>query len=112
SLTMASMASAGPGDGGGGPERKPQAGRQPLAPNGHRAKVVITDYDFGDAKIERAIIEGAGFDLLPAQCKSEEDVIAVARDADAVMCQYCPVGKRAIEAFSHCQVIARCGTGV
>jgi D-3-phosphoglycerate dehydrogenase len=75
-------------------------------------KIVVLDYDFGDVDIERSIIEGAGFKLAPAQCKSEDDVIAAAHDAYGVLCQYAPVGARAIDAFEHCQVIARYGTGV
>ena len=43
----------------------------------HNIKVVVLDYDFGDVDIERAIIEGAGFELVPAQCKSEDEVIDV-----------------------------------
>jgi D-3-phosphoglycerate dehydrogenase / 2-oxoglutarate reductase len=74
--------------------------------------VVITDYDYGNVDIERAIIEGAGLDLVAAQCKSEDDVIDVARDANAVIAQYAHVGARAINAFTRCRVIARYGTGV
>jgi dihydroxy-acid dehydratase len=75
-------------------------------------KIVVLDYDFGEVDIERSIIEGAGFELAPAQCKSEDDVIAAAHDAYGVLCQYAPVGARAIESFEHCRVIARYGTGV
>jgi D-3-phosphoglycerate dehydrogenase / 2-oxoglutarate reductase len=74
--------------------------------------VVITDYDYDDIDIERGIVEGAGFDLVAAQCKTEDDVISVARDAEAVIAQYAPVQARAIEAFNRCRVIARYGTGV
>jgi len=74
--------------------------------------VVITDYDYGNVDIERAIIEGAGLDLVAAQCKSEDDVIDVARDAHAVIAQYAHVGARAINAFTRCRIIARYGTGV
>jgi dihydroxy-acid dehydratase len=77
-----------------------------------RARVVIADYDFGDVEVERRIIEGAGFELVPAQCKSEDELICVASDADAVIAQYARVGRRAIESFSRCRVIARYGTGV
>src|SRR5262245_41223315 len=77
-----------------------------------RGRVVIADYDFGNADIERHIIEAAGFQLDPRQCKSEDDVIAAARDADGVITQYARVGARAIEAFRRCRVIARYGTGV
>jgi dihydroxy-acid dehydratase len=75
-------------------------------------RVVIADYDFGDVAIERGIIEGAGFELVAAQCKSEEELISVARDADGVVTQYARVGARAIGAFTRCRVIARYGTGV
>ena len=47
-----------------------------------KCSVVITDYDYDDVGIERAIIEGAGFELVAAQCKTEDDVIGVARDGD------------------------------
>jgi D-3-phosphoglycerate dehydrogenase len=74
--------------------------------------VLIADYDFGDVDIERAIIERAGFRLQPAQCKSEDEVIAAGRDADGIITQYARVGARAIGAFTRCRVIARYGTGV
>ncbi|MBU8900587.1 C-terminal binding protein [Corallococcus sp. H22C18031201] len=79
-----------------------------------RAKgtILIADSDFGDADIERAIIEGAGFRLAAAQCKSEDEVIANGRDAEGVLTQYARVGARAIQAFTRCRVIARYGTGV
>ena len=81
-------------------------------PAGGRQTVVIADYDYGDVDIERIIIEGAGLELVAAQCKTEDDVIAVAGDAHAVIAQYAPVGAKAIDAFKHCRVIARYGTGV
>jgi dihydroxy-acid dehydratase len=90
----------------------------PVVPDGHppgafrNIKVVVLDHDFGEVDIERSIIEGAGFQLASAQCKSEDDVIAAAHDAYGVLCQYAPVGARAIESFQHCAVIARYGTGV
>jgi D-3-phosphoglycerate dehydrogenase / 2-oxoglutarate reductase len=74
--------------------------------------VVIADYDYGDVSIERAIIEGAGLRLTAAQCKTEDEVIDVARDADAIIAQYATVGAKAIAALTRCQVIARYGTGV
>jgi dihydroxy-acid dehydratase len=74
--------------------------------------VVVADYDFGDVNVERAIIEGAGFELVAAQCKTEAEVIEVARDADAVITQYARVSARAMDAFTRCRVVARYGTGV
>jgi D-3-phosphoglycerate dehydrogenase len=81
-------------------------------PGSERQLVVIADYDYGDVDIERVIIEGAGLELTAAQCKTEDDVIAVARDARAVITQYAPVGAQVIDALPRCRVIARYGTGV
>jgi D-3-phosphoglycerate dehydrogenase / 2-oxoglutarate reductase len=77
-----------------------------------KGTILIADYDFGDVSIEHAIIEGAGFKIVAAQCKSEDEVIEHGRDADGVLIQYAPIGARAINAFTRCRVIARYGTGV
>jgi D-3-phosphoglycerate dehydrogenase len=77
-----------------------------------KPKVVIADYDFGDVAIEQSIISDAGFELIATHCKSEDDVIAAASNADAVLTQYAEVGKRAIDSFTRCKVIARYGIGV
>lgn len=74
--------------------------------------VVIADYDYGDVAIERAIVEGAGLRLTAAQCKTEDELIDVAADADAIIAQYATVGAKAIGALTRCRVIARYGTGV
>ncbi|MFI5614065.1 C-terminal binding protein [Amycolatopsis sp. NPDC051903] len=74
--------------------------------------VVVIDYDYGDVDIERAIVEDAGLRLVAADCKTEDEVIAVAEDADAIIVQYATVGAKAINAFTRCKVIARYGTGV
>ena len=76
------------------------------------AKVVIADSDYGDVDIERAIIEEAGFELIAAQCKTEDEVIEVARDAAAVVTQYAAITARVIAELRECRVIARYGTGV
>src|SRR5262245_37123176 len=77
-----------------------------------KPRVVIADYDYGDVDIERSILTGAGFELVAAQSKTEDEVIAVASDADAVLTQYAEIGKRAIDNFKRCKIIARYGTGV
>ena len=81
-------------------------------PVGDKLKVVISDYDFGECDIERRLIEGAGFALVPAQAKSEDELSAVVRDAAAVMVQYAHVGAKTIAQMERCRVIARYGVGV
>jgi D-3-phosphoglycerate dehydrogenase len=77
-----------------------------------RETVVIADYDYGDVDIERAIIEEAGFELVAAQCKTEDEVIEAAHAAAAVVAQYATISARVIAELTHCRVIARYGTGV
>lgn len=77
-----------------------------------KLEVVISDYDFREVDVERAEIEGAGFKLVACQCKSEDELIEVARDAAAIITQYARVGKKTINALRACKVIARYGVGV
>jgi D-3-phosphoglycerate dehydrogenase len=77
-----------------------------------RFKVVITDFDYGDNDIERAILEPVGAEVVALQAKSEDDLLAVMPDCDAVMNQYARVGRKAIAAMHRCKVIARYGVGV
>ncbi|MFF4693809.1 C-terminal binding protein [Streptomyces sp. NPDC001307] len=74
--------------------------------------ILIADFDFGDVDIEREIVEGAGLQLIAAQCKNEDEVIDKGREAGGVLTQYARVGSRAIHAVTRCRVIARYGTGV
>ncbi len=77
-----------------------------------KAKVVITDYGFNDIDRERRLIEGAGHDLVSFQCKSEEEVIEAASDADALLVQYAPLTGSVLDRLSRCKVIVRYGIGV
>lgn len=77
-----------------------------------RFKVVITDFDYGDNDVERAILEPIGAEVVALQAKSEVDLIPHMGDCDAVMNQYERVGAKAIAAMKRCKVIARYGVGV
>jgi D-3-phosphoglycerate dehydrogenase len=77
-----------------------------------KRRVLVADYDYGDTAIERRIVEDAGMELAAAQCKSEQEVIDAAQDADAILTQYAEVRAKAIEALPRLAVIARYGTGV
>ncbi|MEU7869167.1 C-terminal binding protein [Dactylosporangium sp. NPDC049140] len=77
-----------------------------------RGTIMIADSDFGDADIERAIIEEAGFALDVRQCKSEEEVIRYGRGAGGILTQYAHIGAAAMDQLPDVRVIARYGTGV
>jgi D-3-phosphoglycerate dehydrogenase / 2-oxoglutarate reductase len=73
---------------------------------------VITDFDYGDNDIERAILEPAGIKVIALQAKSEDELLEVASHCDAMMNQYARIGAKTIAAMTRCKVIARYGVGV
>lgn len=75
-------------------------------------KIVITDSGFGNILPETAAITGAGYELVSAQCKTAEEVIAAAADADGIIVQWAPITATVIQALSRCKVIVRYGIGV
>jgi D-3-phosphoglycerate dehydrogenase len=81
-------------------------------PRADRPKVVITDYDFGDVDVERAILEAAGAEIIALQSKSEDDLLVAAADCAAMINQYARIGAQTIGAMGKCEVIARYGVGV
>nr|WP_221380660.1 C-terminal binding protein [Actinoplanes polyasparticus] len=72
--------------------------------------VVITDCDHGDVDRERALLEPR-FGLTVADCRTEDDVLAVAAEADAVICQYAPITDRVLAGLQRCRVVVRYGVG-
>jgi D-3-phosphoglycerate dehydrogenase / 2-oxoglutarate reductase len=78
-----------------------------------RFKVVVTDYVFPTLDPERTILGEAGAELIAAQCKSPEEVIALARGADAMLnTYYKPVDGAVMDAMPGCRIIVRYGIGV
>lgn len=50
--------------------------------------------------------------LIPAQCTTEDGLIAAARKADALIHEYYPITRREIEALDRCRVISHHGIGL
>lgn len=75
-------------------------------------KVLITDHGFQNVETEKRIITESGHELVIAQCRTEEDLLKVAPDADALLVQWAPVTERVIAAMDACKVIVRYGIGV
>jgi D-3-phosphoglycerate dehydrogenase len=74
--------------------------------------VAITDYVFPSLEPERAVLAPLGVDLRPQQCRTEEELIALAQDADAVLNCYAKITAHVIEKLGNCKIIARYGIGV
>ncbi|WP_261133485.1 C-terminal binding protein [Bacillus sp. Marseille-Q3570] len=75
-------------------------------------KVVVTDWEYEDLEYERSILEDVRFELIGAQCRTEEEVIEACRDADALINQYAPLSKHVLDGLEKCKVITRYGVGV
>jgi D-3-phosphoglycerate dehydrogenase len=74
-------------------------------------RALITDYDFPDLALEREVFSTGGVDLIEAQCKSEDDLIAAARECDALLLQYAPVTDRVLAALPRIGLVSRYGAG-
>jgi D-3-phosphoglycerate dehydrogenase len=81
--------------------------------NDPRFKVVHTDAP-PDAPLEaeRRQLARVGAILTSSQCHTEDDVIHLAHDADAILNATAPITRRVIRTLERCQLIVRYGIGV
>jgi D-3-phosphoglycerate dehydrogenase len=76
-------------------------------------KIVIIDSNLGAIELERGVASGYGFEIdKPKQCVTEDDVVSVVRDADAIVVQYAPVTARVLDAAPKVRVVSEYGVGV
>jgi D-3-phosphoglycerate dehydrogenase / 2-oxoglutarate reductase len=77
-------------------------------------KVLLTDYEFEHLQYEEEVFQESGLDIefIKDQCKTEEEVIEMAKEADAILNQYAPISRRVIESLEKTKVISRYGVGV
>ena len=75
-------------------------------------RVVVTDADYGALDIEAELLAAAGHELRTAQCRTPEEVVAAAQDADAVLVQYAPITAEVFEALPRLRLVSRYGVGV
>jgi D-3-phosphoglycerate dehydrogenase len=74
-------------------------------------RTVITDHGFRHVHQEEEVLAAADSSLEVAQCKTPDDVLAVARDADALLVQWAPVNAAVIAGLTRCRLIVRYGIG-
>lgn len=75
-------------------------------------KVVIGDYGYESPESERAVLSQINCQLLDYHCKTEDELIAVASDCDALIVQFAPVTRKVIENLKNCKLIIRYAIGV
>jgi D-3-phosphoglycerate dehydrogenase len=75
-------------------------------------KVLITDYAWPNIEVEKKIIEESGGEVIVAPDDSEETLIRLSKDVDAIMTCFAQVTDKVIESAKKCVVIGRFGVGV
>lgn len=74
-------------------------------------KVVITDNPPPTLDQDRAIFAPLGAEVFSAKCKTPEEVIAFAADADCIIAGFAPINATVIAALKKARVIVRLGIG-
>lgn len=75
-------------------------------------KVYVTDYEYETLRNEETEIAKLDADLIPLQCRTDEDVVRLAADADALLVQYAPITAGVFDALDHLRIVVRYGVGV
>jgi phosphoglycerate dehydrogenase-like enzyme len=75
------------------------------------ARFLITDYDFPDLELERALCREAGMEVKAAKCRTEADVIEAAEGCDGLLVQYAPVNAKVFAAHPRIRIVSRYGAG-
>src|SRR4030095_14494023 len=75
------------------------------------ARILYADNDYHDIDLERALFEPAGYEIVVAQCKTEEDVIANGRGCGGILLQYAPITARVVNALPDLGIVSRIGAG-
>ena len=72
-----------------------------------RGRVVVTDCDHPSLDVERGVLEGAGFELVPRQLRSAEELIAACGDAEVLLNQYTPLTEAVLAALPRLRAVVR-----
>lgn len=76
-------------------------------------KVVVTDYEYATLAPEQEVLSQVdGVEFIAVQCKTEDEVIEVAKDADGLINQYAPITRKVFENSPNLKVVSRYGVGV
>lgn len=76
-----------------------------------RIKVVIVDSAFEDASVENMILKEINADVQFFHCKDEEEIVRIAKEANAIINNLLPMSKETISALDKLQLIVRCAVG-
>ena len=74
-------------------------------------KVVITDREYADIENEKRILSELDVDLYDYQYRDMDNILKVAKDADAIIVQYAKMPRELIEQLDNCKIITRYAIG-
>src|SRR5438128_5159004 len=86
---------------------KPRSSSHP----GSMPRILFSDHEFPDLSLERDLFTAAGIELVTAQCKTEDDVIAAARGCAGILLQYAPITERVVASLPDLGIVSRIGAG-
>ncbi len=69
---------------------------------------VVPDADY---RVEKKILEDKGIECVVGRCKSEEEILSLAKDADGIGLIYANMNRGLISRLERCQVMVRYGVG-
>lgn len=78
----------------------------------NNATVVMTDYQYDSIAPISSKLQAQGVAFSTFQCRTEEEVIAVTRDAQVVITHFAPITRKVITELRCCKLIVRGAVGV
>lgn len=77
-------------------------------------KAVVVNPGYESYDLERGILTPLDVEIIVAEndCTTEDDVIAVAEEADAILLREAPITRRVLNTLASCKIVSRYGVGV
>lgn len=75
-------------------------------------RILVTDYTWGSTDVEASILAGVGVEIIEAQVGDEDELLALAPEADAILTCFARVPGSVIRAGRRLLAIGRYGIGV
>lgn len=75
------------------------------------SRILFADHDFPDIDLERGIFTAAGVAIVSAQCRTEAEVIAAAKDCRGILLQYAPITAGVVAVLPALGIVSRIGAG-
>jgi len=76
------------------------------------SRIVITDCDHPSIELEQSIFRAAGHEVVVAQCRTADEVIAAGQGAVALLAQYAPITDAVMTALPKFRVVGRYGVSL